>query len=104
MFFRGKRLSNTTLVLAVCLLSQLWASAQERSSLFENIERRISQNHPEWTLFEKWPNPNPQYKVITYQWVLGRDEILAWMVEEQSPDNAASRFYEIATITEGKRP
>jgi Flp pilus assembly protein TadD len=103
MYFERTRLSRAV-VFAIYLLSPMWANAQDRQTLFETIEQTIAQSHPEWTLTNKSPNPNPQYKVITYRWGRDRDEILAWMIEEQSSDDAARTFYRLASLPAGQPP
>jgi len=80
------------------------ATAQDRSTIFENIERSIAQNESEWVLMEKWPNPNPEHRVVTYQWVeraetKARRAILVWMMQEHSAEDAARLFYEISQPT-----
>src|SRR4030095_2978357 len=101
MFSDRVTVCRTALSLVVFLIVSVVAVGQTRSTLFENIELSIAQREPEWVLMEKWPNPNPEYRVITYQWVeraetKERKAILAWMMEERSAEDAARMFYEIS--------
>ena len=92
----SKRIQTTAVIAVFCFACLLSVDAQQRPNLFDKIERTIATSQPEWTLLNRWSNPNPGYKVIMYRWQLDRNAILAWMIEEQSAEDAARTFYEIA--------
>src|SRR6266478_3455373 len=106
--FKRTRLVNAAVAVAVFLTSQGLVNAQYGSTLFDHIERTIAQNNTEWTLLNKWPNPNPQHRIIMYSWELDRKvtrdrkEIFAWMVEERSADEAARTFYQLVNSAVGQ--
>ena len=70
--------------------------AQNPSNIFDTVERTIARKEPGWTLFNRSPNPDPQYRVTMHQWVQSQREINIWMTEQQSVEDAARVFYEIA--------
>jgi hypothetical protein len=71
------------------------AIAQDELTLFDRIEHSLKEKLPEWTLVNKAPNPNPQYKVIMHQWGSEGKEVRVWMSELASAEEAAKEFLQL---------
>jgi tetratricopeptide (TPR) repeat protein len=84
-----------TLVFIILVIALGPVSAQNRSDVFDNIERAIAGKEPGWIL-NKWPNPDPQYRMTMHQWMQSEKEINIWMIEDKSVEDSARTFYEIA--------
>lgn len=49
----------------------------------------------EWTLVDRAPNPNPEHKVIMYQWAAEGRQLQVWMSELARPEEAAREFSQL---------
>lgn len=103
MNFKTKVLDGALALTLFFLVNPLLVNAQHTLSVFDRIERTIARSEPQWTLVNKWPNPNPQFKVITFRWQADTTEILVWMVELPTSEDAAREFYNLAR-SPGDRP
>ena len=95
-------LSNYTKVvkrilsLVLFLIGALSVDAYSQASLWEKIEQTIAHNEPKWILADKSPNPNPAFKVIVFRWQTDKNQILAWMIQLPTSEDAAREFYNLA--------
>lgn len=99
---KSEKLSKGALGLMLFLVSPLLVKAQHTLPLWERIERTIARSEPQWILMNKWPNPNPQFRVITYRWQLDTNEMTVWMVEFPSSEDAARELYRLASPLSGQ--
>jgi len=89
------------------LSSSLFANAQDQSTP-ERIERVIAQNEPDWILLTKWGDTRVLFHQTKYTWQLDKKDIrdqkqiLLWMVELQSSEEAAKEFYNMSPPATGQ--
>lgn len=102
MNLKSNKVTIVALALMVVLGGPLLVRAQHTLSLWDRIERTITQSEPRWILVNKWPNPNPQFRVITYRWQLDTNEMTVWMVEFPTPQDAARELYRLASPLNGQ--
>lgn len=102
MSFKSEKLAKGALGLMLFLVIPLLGSAQHTLSLWDRIERTIAQSEPQSILVNKWPNPNPQFRVITYRWQLDTNDVTAWMVEFPTSEDAARELYRLASPLSGQ--
>ncbi|CAN5816742.1 hypothetical protein BH20ACI3_BH20ACI3_10040 [soil metagenome] len=100
--FKSEKLAKGALGLMLFLVSPLLVKAQHTLPLWERIERTVAQSEPRWILVNKWPNPNPQFRVITYKWQLDTNDVMAWMVEFPTSEDAARELYRLASPLNGQ--
>lgn len=102
MNFNSEKIGIGALALMVFLVSPLLVKAQHTLSLFDRIERTVAQSEPQWILVDKSPNPNPQFRVIIFRWQLDTNEIMVWMIELPTSEDAAREFYNLASPSSGR--
>ncbi|HZI88290.1 MAG TPA: tetratricopeptide repeat protein [Pyrinomonadaceae bacterium] len=87
------------LSLVLFLIGALSVDAYSQASLWDKIEHTIAQSEPKWILVDKSPNPNPEFKVIVFRWQTDTNQILAWMIQLPTSEDAAREFYNLAKPT-----
>jgi len=87
------------LSLVLFLVGALSVDAYSQASLWDKIEHTIAQSEPKWILVDKSPNPNPEFKVIVFRWLTDTNQILAWMIQLPTSEDAAREFYNLAKAT-----
>lgn len=103
-------LSNYTKVitkvlsLVLCLIGALSVNAYSQASLWDKIEQTIAHSEPKWILVDKSPNPDPAFKVIVFRWQTDTNQILAWMIQLPTSEDASREFYNLSKPTSGPIP
>jgi tetratricopeptide (TPR) repeat protein len=103
----GRVALRTLIALAMFLSVPICAIAQYVSTS-DRIERVIAQNEPNWILLNKWVHTNARDRQTTYVWQLDKKDIrdqkqiLLWMLELQSSEEAAREFYNISPPPTGQ--
>ena len=89
------KIIDATLAVILLLLASTTAIAQDELTLFDKIEHSLKEKLPEWKLLHRAPNPNPEHKVIMYQWGSEGKDVQVWMLELASAEEAANEFSQL---------
>lgn len=83
------------LSLWLCLMLPAWASpatfAQQSNRFWRQIETRIREQEPDWTLMDLFPRPQNQ-ELGLFRWKQDENEVVAWIIVQPSIAKAILLF------------